>query len=403
MKILLPIVTIIWGTLAIVDSAFAQNWTQTSAPNRNWAAIACSADGNRLVASSLLGAYYTSTNSGATWVSNSEPQMGSYIGSWGSIASSADGQKLVATSGTSSLWISTNSGVTWLSNNVSGVSGWKSIVSSADGRKLTAAEGVNSAGFIYTSADSGISWNQTTAPRNLWASIASSADGAKLVAVPASRNKFIYTSTNSGATWITNITSLPTSASWESVASSADGVKLVAVSSFYGGIYTSTNSGAVWTSNNMANVDWQSVASSADGSKLVAVAQGGHSPIFTSTNYGTTWTSNSNPNGFWQSVVSSADGTKLAAIFFYDGDFKGGICISQSTPSPQLNLAFSTNCLALSWIVPSTNYVLQQNLDLTTPDWVTLTNTPTLNLSNLQNQVTLSPFNSNGFFRLIPQ
>jgi hypothetical protein len=47
--------------------------------------------------------------------------------------------------------------------------------------------------------------------------------------------------------------------------------------------------------------------------------------------------------------------------------------------------------------------VLQQNLDLTTTDWVTLTNTPMLNFTNLDDEVTLSPTNSSGFYRLVSQ
>ena len=40
----------------------------------------------------------------------------------------------------------------------------------------------------------------------------------------------------------------------------------------------------------------------------------------------------------------------------------------------------------LSWVVPSTKYVLQQSFDLIS--WTTVTNTPVLNLTNLQNEVT---------------
>jgi hypothetical protein len=53
--------------------------------------------------------------------------------------------------------------------------------------------------------------------------------------------------------------------------------------------------------------------------------------------------------------------------------------------------------------VPSTNFGLQQNLDLSTTNWVTLTNAPVLNLTNLQDEIILSPTNSSGFFRLISQ
>jgi len=55
---------------------------------------------------------------------------------------------------------------------------------------------------------------------------------------------------------------------------------------------------------------------------------------------------------------------------------------------------FNTDC------IPSTEFVLQQNLDLAAPNWVTLANSPVLNLSNLQQQVTLSSTNSKAFYRL---
>jgi hypothetical protein len=59
-----------------------------------------------------------------------------------------------------------------------------------------------------------------------------------------------------------------------------------------------------------------------------------------------------------------------------------------------------SNKTMLSWIVPSTNFVLQQNVDLGTTNWVTLTNVPVLNPTNLQEEVSFSPSNSAGFFRL---
>ena len=59
--------------------------------------------------------------------------------------------------------------------------------------------------------------------------------------------------------------------------------------------------------------------------------------------------------------------------------------------------------LAFSWTVPSTNFVLQQNSDLSIEGWTTVTNLPVLNLTNLQEEVGLSPANGNSFFRLIAQ
>ena len=192
-----------------------------------------------------------------------------------------------------------------------------------------------------------------------------SSDGSKIVAV-GDIDGPIYTSTNFGITWAPAI-SAPSNW-WQSVASSADGSKLVAVSQLQypavdGSIFTSTNSGMTWTSNDIPSEPWSSVASSADGIKLVAVAYnmsfssgsgfsyaGG---IFTSTNSGATWTKTIGPSNFWYAAAASADVNKLVVAVR-----GGGIYISQTTPSPQLNLASANGKLAFHWPVPSANFLL---------------------------------------------
>jgi hypothetical protein len=187
---------------------------------------------------------------------------------------------------------------------------WYSITSSSDGTKLAA---VVWNGYIYTSTDSGATWAARIAPgyRN-WRSITSSSDGTKLAAGVS--GGYIYTSTDSGATWTTNSNSSG-SRFWYAITSSSDGTKLAAV--IYGGyIYTSTDSGATWTtnSNSSGSRDWYSITSSSDGTNLAAVIYGGY--IYTSTDSGATWTTNSNSSGSrnWYSITSSSDGTKLAAV-----------------------------------------------------------------------------------------
>lgn len=83
-----------------------------------------------------------------------------------------------------------------------------------------------------------------------------------------------------------------TQQTWESTASSADGTKLIAAA--YGDfLYTSTDSGATWTKQLSAGDRyWQAVASSADGSKLTAADSGGF--IYTSINGGLDWTEQTN-------------------------------------------------------------------------------------------------------------
>jgi hypothetical protein len=391
-------------------ASFAQTWTLTSAPNIFWNAIASSADGSKLIATASSWKYYISTNSGSTWTINTQPQAGSEYGSWLSIASSADGTKLAGINSTA-IWVSTNSGATWFSNNVPGAVFFSSVALSADGNKLVVMDGWPNAagslpGLIYTSTNSGITVTPTTAPTNNWTSVASSADGTKLVAVawPITLNVpcSMYLSTNSGATWMP--ANEPNS-NWVAVASSADGNKLVAASAVGSGplalaspgaVYTSTNAGATWVLTPLPNGDgWSGVASSADGNRLVAVGQGRVVGIYTSTNSGKTWLTNNVPNETWYGAASSADGSKLVAIV------PGyGIYTLHSIPTPRLNLTPSPTNLTLGWTVPSTNFVLQQNSDLTTTNWSVVTNPPVLNLTNLQNQVTLPSPAGSGFYRL---
>jgi|SRR5665213_298351 len=401
MKILFPIALIFCRLFSAVDFAFAQTWIQaTNAPNTNWVSVASSADGTVLVAivgvfaspSTIQGPIYKSIDSGVTWVlQTNSPNL-----NWQSVASSANGSNFIAAAGSQSssfafhtgVYTSTNSGLSWISNNLPAVS-WFGVASSADGSKLIAV----AFGKIYTSTNFGANWSSNNIPFYLFYSCASSADGSKLIV--GSGSGPINISTNSGMTW----KKVFNTEGWPSIASSVDGSKLVAISSAPPNgprIFISTDFGATWMSNSVSSSYYQYVASSADGVKLVLAVRGGG--IYTSRNSGITWVSNNVPNEQWSSVASSADGNELIATV--QG---GGIWIFKTTPTPSLNISPSDTNLDLSWLVPSTNFALEQNLDLTTTNWVTLTNTPTLNFTNLQNQVTITPTNSSGYFRLISQ
>jgi hypothetical protein len=394
---------LVLALLTMADFAFAQTWTQTGAPsNGGWYGIASSADGNKLVAV-RNNSIYLSTNSGVTWTPSFVPTGKQ----WQGIASSADGVKLAAADANfGGIFTSTNSGLTWISNSVPN-NYWWSLASSADGTKLAAAVGLG-VGPIFTSTNSGMTWRQTSSSSNYWSSVASSADGTKLAAVqqgnyPDFQGR-VYTSTNSGTTWTQTSAIIQ---SWKSVASSADGNILIAagISSAFGGIgglYTSTNSGVTWISNSVSKYIFNvsSVAISAEGDKMVAVnfvensvLPPGFSSIYTSTDSGATWQTNNVSATNWQAVASSADGNKLVAA-----TWGGGIWTSQRTSSPQLNITPLSTILTLSWLIPSTNFVLQQSADLLS--WAGVTNPPVLNLTNLQNQVTLPPSGSSGFYRL---
>jgi len=399
-----------------VNPLSAQIWTLTSAPTNAWSSVASSADGSKLVAAVNGGGIYTSTNSGATWTLTSAGNAG-----WTGVASSADGTELAAVSwgDDPKIHISTNSGAAWNTHTVLWSPGvlvcnWSAVCLSADGTKLVAAaySFVNplvipplvSKGSILTSTNSGATWKGGTS--EYWSSVASSADGNKLVA--AVKGGGIYTSTNSGATW--TLTSAA-NASWTCVASSADGTKLAAVSetNYPVDVHISTNSGATWYTCSLglslpvgfSFCNWSAICLSADGTRLTVAANSvvtfGYTFsgwIYTSTNSGATWKGGTSE--YWSSVASSADGSKLVAATVDDG-----IYTCQTTPAPVLSIAPSSNNLALSWLIPSTNFVLQQNSDLCAANWTDVTNnTPALNLTNLQNQVALPLAAGNAFYRL---
>ena len=377
-----------------VNLAVGQTWFPI-ASNQDWTCIASSADGVKIVAGTQFAPIYRSTDSGATWIATSTPSN-----VWTSIACSADGSVLVAmtTQGQDGLiYRSTNSGVDWIPTSAPGTpNGWISVACSADGRVVVA---MTQPGGIYRSLDSGATWAVISAPNTKsWTSVACSADGTRFAAtsdnfglvheffVPGA----IYFSSDSGETWSEAGGTVATN--WFSIACSADGKKMIAAGgSLFFSAFLSKDSGATWTNT---GVPGSSVASSADGTSLAVAGWPGL--IYFSRDSGATWTATSADSRSWGFVASSADGNAWLALDAYNGL----IYKSRSTPVPLLDIALMDGNHVLSWIVPSMGFALQQNSDLSTTNWKDVTITPILNLTNLQNQVMLSPTNSNGFYRL---
>ena len=244
------------------------NWTNAPLPVANWYSTASSADGSKLFASAG-GGFYVSTNSGLTWATNT-PGTGLLL----QIACSADGTRVAVASDGGGILCSTDSGATFITNAVPARE-LGSIVSSADGTELVGmASSVDHPGFdaaIYRSVDAGVTWTQTGAPSGVWSWLACSADGTTIAAV----NEWgPGISKNSGVTWVTNINA----ASWDPIVigCSADGTRLVVAGSadISNDIYTSLDSGQTWVTNNAPFEDWFGVAMSADGSVLFAVGGG---------------------------------------------------------------------------------------------------------------------------------
>jgi DNA/RNA endonuclease G (NUC1) len=88
--------------------------------------------------------------------------------------------------------------------------------------------------------------------------------------------------------------------------------------------------------------------------------------------------------------VITAGGLATSAINFTD------------TSLPVLNIVASgTNTILISWPAPATGFALQQNLDLTTAGWSSVTNA--VNSVGGLNQIVLPLMSGNSFFRLVNQ
>ncbi len=381
-----------------IEPSVAQHWTVTTAPSANWGSLASSADGNRLAALVQGGeAVYISTNAGATWTL-SNPGNGGALGS--SICCSADG-KILYFDGTTQVYCSTNSGTSW-NPTLSPFANWTSVACSADGTQVAGASAFRrgSPSGIITSPDGGTTWKSTTTPAtDIWLAVASSADGNKLVGIDDTAAA-IYTSGDGGNTWAQHSPSLQ---AFTAIASSADGTRIVATSQGSGSggsIFISTNSGLNWAQTTAPVTNWVCVAASADGRTLLAAGGGssalGH--LYLSTDSGATWNVTNSLLTHWSCVAVSADGTKLVAA-----ENSGHIYtlhLTQVTSSPLLRIRRSGTNAVVSWLVPSIDFTLQQNTDLTSSNWVNVALPAVLNTIDLHNEVTVPSSLGNACFRL---
>jgi uncharacterized repeat protein (TIGR01451 family) len=319
-----------------------------------WQGIAASANGDKIVVAGGYGGaampIYTSKNGGLTWETNSSTPSSQ----WTCVASSADGQVLVAGGWNTSLYISTNAGAVWTQSS-SIIGEWLSVAASADGRVIL---GGNYGNVLAISTNSGATWGTAAFP-GYWGPVVASSNGSRLIAC---NQGVMHTSFDTGATW-TQVTNLPMVVA--STDCSADGSRIIASPSNNGGgnsgmLHFSTDFGASWSVlTNSPNLLWVGVASSGDGRVLAATTYYGS--IYTSRDYGVTWNNGLVAYNSWGDVAVSADGTTLAAVG------QGGVYVSRP---PALFIERSgTNTVTVSWPSLTWEFGLQQNLDLSGPNW----------------------------------
>ena len=402
-KILDTIVAV--GLLVAVYSGFAHTWQPVN--NLDFGGLAVSADARIICAVPSADHPIISADSGQTWykATNSPFTTGNHAQS---VTMSADGSKIFVMFETNSppdgdtnyiqdfISVTTDYGTNWLPTAFPAATsvflfngGYLTKITntsyhlacSADGTKVVAAV---ENGPIYFSTDGGVSCQTSSVPAAAWTSVASSADGGTMVGALGGGS--VYFSQDFGATW--NPANLPAQL-WTSVCLSADGKWVGAASST--GSYISSDAGVTWITNDISS---RSISCSASGTNWTMVGE----QVYISNDGATTWQTNFDAGGWWWSGVTSADGCAVTAM-----SWDLGILVGRLTPSPQLNIQPQDSAVKISWLLPSTNFVLQQTADLSNPTWTTVTTTPTLNFTNLNQQVSVPANGSNLFLRLTAQ
>lgn len=373
-------VVLAFALILIVVSGFAQTWQKVNP--LGFASLGMSADGRIICAIPSGARPIISTNSGTTWNTVTTNLVGDAFN--GGAAVSGDGSKIFGTFITNSIrsiFFSTNLGATWTRTAFPSLSFPAALACSADGMRVVAA--ISTQG-IYYSTNGGVNCYTSSAPAVVWTTIASSADGGQMIAAAISGK--VYFSEDFGASWAP--TNLPTQ-NWNGVGVSSDGKWVGAISSVNS--YISSDLGVTWQTNGISG---RGIACSANGTCwLISGTQ-----VYTSTNNASTWQTDL-PSGTWFPGVVSADGCLMITM----GGGAQGIQLGRLTPSPQMSILAQDSSVTVSWLIPSTNFVLQQSANLTNSNWAGVATNPTLNFTNLQQQVNMPATGSNAFFRLIAQ
>lgn len=169
-----------------------------------------------------------------------------------------------------------------------------------------------------------------------------------------------------------------------------------------GAFYFSTDYGATW-SGSVATGTWLGVSVSADGKKLTASSNPYDSiynkvytsQVLLSTDTGASWQPISVPiSGDFRYATLSPDGSMMVVVNHYPGQYSFRYIMSEPD-APALNIVNAGGNASLTWPCLTPGYVLQQNSNLATTNWETLTNTP-----SAVNQIILAPTNANTFYRL---
>jgi len=227
-------------------------------------------------------------------------------------AMSADGQKIFYASGRTIIY-SHNGGSSWTETAAGPNDSIWGLSASSDGTKLIAGFAGN--GYMY-SVDSGVSWSWVnTGTRTL---ISISDDGSKILVVVNGQAPKV--GPIGGTLTSLNIGNTTAQADWRAAECDSTCTRMLVASAAgtNGGVFTSIDSGATWVLGQGADADFRkrvfgAVASNSDGSRLVAAIDWDlGAGFYISTDYGVTWTKQS-PGGAYDGIAIAATGNAIYA------------------------------------------------------------------------------------------
>src|SRR5208282_3557383 len=127
--------------------------------------------------------------------------------------------------------------------------------------------------------------------------------------------------------------------------------------------------------------------------------------VYISQDSGVTWYQTDAPASLiaWSAVACSGDKSNIVLASSEIFTLKEPWLPPPTVPSPRLKTAETDSAFGVSWLVPSTRFVLEETSDLASGNWTNAPSAPTLNLTNLNYQWTASQSQNNAFFRLRQQ
>jgi hypothetical protein len=342
---------------------------RADAPATNWTALALTADATRMAAIGG-GRVYVSTNSGGQWYPTTKAGR--------IVLTSTNGNRLLVLE-ERSLFVSTNFGTSW--STIAMPTRFDSMVASGDGMKLFSVYG----GLLCTSTNGGARWLQLDSVGvHPFSQLASSYDGNTLSCFYYSYSSpcFVFISTNFGKAWsmlyggMANVSAM-----------SRDG-KTILIFGYAGTMTKYTNGVSAAVSPGLGREASYAV-SSGDGERWALLA----GILMLSRDGALSWfPANVPPGKSWNSVANSDDGNVTVALA------TDGLYISRYHPSARLSAQVASGKMRLSWPGPSSQFVLQESSDLSA--WSDASNSPVLNLTNLDFEISLPFAPGSHFYRL---